>query len=240
MIIMNFRRYDGCIYNLIHVKFNEEMERDGFFYYNLQYPSFYNFNNTYFNVNPNVLNNLNSTIKTDAYTFKNGLLEEFNEGPRNINYTVITNYNVTFSKNHLLSTKLNLMAFNGKSVAEYSQINNYNIDLLTGNTIFLKNVFNPGVDYVNAITEYVNYQILQNKESYYKDVFIDIPQDQAFYLTDSGIVIYFELGEIAPMEFGIPKFIIPFEKFKSYINPRFYCDAQNIYSSPVRKSKLYK
>lgn len=240
MIIMNFRGYDGCIYNLIHVKFNEDMKRDGFFYYNLQYPSFYNFNNTYFNVNPNVLNNINDTIKSDAYTFKDGLLEEYNESSQNTNYTVRSSYNVTFNKNHILSSKLSLMALDGTSIAEYSQINNYNIDLLTGDTILLKDIFNHGVDYMKIITEYVSYKIFQNKEWYYKDVFIDIPQDQAFYLTDSGIVVYFELAQIAPIEFGVPKFKIPFEKFKSYINPRFYCYAQNIYSPPVRKKKLNK
>jgi hypothetical protein len=237
---MNFRRYDGCIYNLIHIKFNEDMKRDGYFYYDLQYPTFYNFNNTYFNVNPNILNSINDLIKTDTYVFKNGLLKEYNEGQQTNHYTVLSNYNVSFSKNHILSTKLNLMGFDGKTVDAYSQINNYNFDLLTGNTILLKDIFNPGVDYIKIITEYINYKILQNKEWYYKDVFIDIPQDQAFYLTEDGIIIYFELGQISPMEFGIPKFKIPFEKFAPYINPRFYCDAQNIYSPPTRKSKLYK
>jgi hypothetical protein len=237
---MSFRRYDGCIYNLIHVKFNENMQRDGYFYYDLQFPTFYNFNNTYFNVNPHILDSINTLIKTDAYTFKNGLLKEFNESQETIRYTVLSTYNVSFSKNHILSTKLNLMAFNGKSVGGYSQINNYNFDLLTGNEIFLKDIFNPGVDYIKNITEYINYKIIQNKEWYYEDVFIDIPQDQAFYLTEDGIIIYFELDQIAPIEFGIPKFKIPFKKFESYINPRFYCNPQNIYYSPIRKSKLRK
>ena len=60
---------------------------------------------------------------------------------------------------------------------------------------------------------------------------MDISDDQAFYLTDDGIVIYFGLDEIAPKEFGIPKFTMEYKKFAPYINPRFYCTPENIYTA---------
>jgi len=234
--VVNSIKSDICIYNLIYVKFNEDIGRKIFFSYNLQYPSFFSLKNTYFHVDLNVLNNINSIIKTDVYSFKDGLLEEekdFNDlaSKNNLpekNYKVFSDCAVTFNKNHILSTILNLMAFNGDSGPLYNQINNYNFDLLTGNKVYLKDIFNQGVDYIKVVTDYVNYKINQNKDWYYEDVFIDIPDDQAFYLTDDGIVIYFELDQIAPQEFGIPKFKISFDKFAPYINPRFYCVPQNV------------
>ena len=60
---------------------------------------------------------------------------------------------------------------------------------------------------------------------------VDIPEDQAFYLTDEGVVIYFGVDEIAPKEFGIPKFTMEYKKFAPYINPRFYCTPENIYTT---------
>ena len=234
-----YKRADNCLYNPIHVKFNEVSGIGDTFSYTLQYPSFFNFKNTYFNVNQNVLNNINSTINSDVLTFKNGLVDEEkqvnadnikNSKPQ-VKYKVVTNYAVTFNKNHILSTIVSLMSFVDNEGPRYNELNNYNFDLLTGNEFTIGSVFNTNVDYLKVITNYVNYKISQNKELYYKDVVVDIPEDQAFYLTDEGIVIYFGEDEIAPKEFGIPKFTMEFSKFAPYINPRFYCTPENIYTA---------
>ena len=109
------------------------------------------------------------------------------------------------------------------------------IEFFINYLIYIKDIFNKDVDYIKVVTDYVNYKINQNKDWYYEDVFINIPNDQAFYLTDDGIVIYFGLDEIAPSEFGVPKFKMSFHKFSPYINPRFYCVPQNINPSTRRK-----
>lgn len=239
-----YKRADNCLYNPIHVKFNEVSGIGDTFSYTLQYPSFFNFKNTYFNVNQNVLNNINSTINSDVLTFKNGLVDEEkqvnadnikNSKPQ-VKYKVVTNYAVTFNKNHILSTIVSLMSFVDNEGPRYNELNNYNFDLLTGNEFTIGSVFNPNVDYLKVITNYVNYKISQNKELYYKDVVVDIPEDQAFYLTDEGIVIYFGVDEITPNEFGIPRFTMEYKKFAPYINPRFYCTPENIYTAMRLKS----
>lgn len=238
-----YERSDNCLYNPIHVKFNEDLSIGSTFSSSLQYPSFFTLRNSYFNVSQNVLNNINSTIKSDVFTFKNGLIDEEiqvnddnnkNNNPE-VKYRVITNYANTFSKNHILSTIVNLLAFVDEKI-EYNELYNYNFDLLTGNMFTIGNVFNPNVDYLKVISNYVNYKISQNKELYYKDVVVDIPEDQAFYLTDEGIVIYFGVDEIAPKEFCIPRFTMEYKKFAPYINPRFYCTPENIYTAMRLKS----
>ena len=61
---------------------------------------------------------------------------------------------------------------------------------------------------------------------------IEIPDAQSFYITDDGIVIYFGLDEIAPSQFGIPKFKMSFSKFAPYINSRFYCTPSTYSPEP--------
>ena len=121
------------------------------------------------------------------------------------------------------------MGFSSDSGPEYNDLYNYNFDLLTGNRISLKDIFIKNVNYLKVVTDYINYKINQDKNSYYSDANVNVPDDQAFYLTDDGIVIYFGVDEIAPESFGIPKFKIEFSKFAPYINPRFYCNPTNIY-----------
>ena len=170
---MNFyQRSDSCFYNPIHVKFNEEFTIGDTFSYTLQYPSFSSLKNTYFNINQNVLNNINSTISTDVLTFKNGLVEEEkqvnadnlqNNLPQ-VKYNVVTDYSVTFNKNHLLSVINTLTGDSGGVQPTYRTLYNYNYDLLTGNEIALKNIFNDGVDYIKVITDYIKYKINQDKD----------------------------------------------------------------------------
>lgn len=237
--MQNSQTTSNCIYNLLYTQFNEEFDRTMYFSYDVQYPAFYNLTNSYFFVPSQILSNINSTIKLDVNTFRQGLLDEskeFNETAENDNtskksYRVISNYAVTFNKNHILSTILSLMAFTDGSGPLYNELNNYNIDLLTGKTITIKDIFNENVDYIKVISDYVNYKINQNKDLYYKNVVDEIPDAQAFYITDDGLVIYFGLDEIAPAEFGIPKFKMSFSKFAPYINPRFYCTPSNISNS---------
>ena len=76
-IICFYQRSDSCFYNPIHVKFNEEFTTGIRFLYTTI--SFLLYLKKYlFNINQNVLNNINSTISTDVLTFKNGLVERKN------------------------------------------------------------------------------------------------------------------------------------------------------------------
>ncbi|MBO3443690.1 DUF3298 and DUF4163 domain-containing protein [Clostridium sp. CCUG 7971] len=221
----------NCIYNLLRTQFNESIGHENFFYYDLQYPSFFNMNNDYFYIMQTYLDNINSTIKLDVDTFIKGLQEEereYNQVAKQNNtplrvYKAKSTFAVSFNKNHILSVPLSLLGLIDSKETIYNFLYNYNYDLLTGKELFIKDVFNEGVNYIEVITNYVKYKINQNPQMYYPEIDIEIPDDQAFYLADDGIVIYFGVDEIAPSEYGIIKFKMMFSKFAPYINPRFYC-----------------
>ena len=74
---MNYNQPNNtCLFNTLYVQYVEDIGRNEFFYYDLKYPVFYNVKNGYFQVNDSVLQNLNDTINSSVYTFKQGILEE--------------------------------------------------------------------------------------------------------------------------------------------------------------------
>lgn len=231
---MNYNQNNNtCLYNTLYIQYVEDIGQNQYFYYDLKYPVIYNVKNGYFQVNENILKNLNETINSSVYSFKEGILEEEQQINANnqgnnlkVNYKVYSDYDLTFNKNHVISLILNLTALDNNN-PQYNDLYNYNIDLSTGNQILLKDIFRPGVDYIKLVTDFVNFKISQSAGSYYENVTINIPEDQSFYLTDGGIVIYFGLDEISSAANGIPKFLMDFNSFESYINPRFYCSNGN-------------
>lgn len=232
-----------CLYNPLYIQYNEDMGRSEYFYYDLEYPAFYNVKNSYFQATETILTNLNNTIYTSVYTFKDGITEEEEQinklnpdgSQRKANYQVYSDYDVTFNKNQIISLKLNLYANEGVNSIVYNDLYAYNIDLLTGKQLLLKDIFRDGVDYMRLVNDFINYQISQDPSSYYPNAVVEIPEDQSFYLTDQGIYIYFAVDEVSPEEAGIAKFFLQFKNIESYINPRFYCNTNNQQSNRYKK-----
>ncbi|WP_455542652.1 DUF3298 domain-containing protein [Intestinibacter sp.] len=228
--------FTGCIYNLLYIQYNEIFGREEFFYFDLAYPVFYNVKNGYFQVDKRILDNLNKTVYSNVETFRNSIYEEMeqynqtaeqNALPKR-SYQVTTDYDITFSKNHILSFILNLDSISNNYGPLYEDVYSFNIDLLTGNNLTLGDLFNENVNYIELLSQFINNEIKKYPELFYENTVIEIPDSQAFYITDKGIVLYFEIDEIAPESAGIPKFLIPFEEFGQYIKPRFYCNPENV------------
>ena len=243
---MNYNQVNNtCFFNTLYIQYVEDIGRNEYFYYDLKYPVFYNVKNGYFQVSESILKNLNNTISSSIYDFKQGIFEEEQQintqnpdgSKTKVNYRVYSNYDLTFNKNHVVSFVISLSAFEGNN-PQYNDLYNYNIDLLTGNQLLLKDIFRPNVDYLKLVSDFVNFKINQNPTFYYPDASVDIPEDQSFYLTDQGIVINFGLDEISPAANDIPKFLMEFSNFESYINPRFYCNAKNINFNRMRANNF--
>ena len=55
---MNYRQVTNtCLFNPLYIQYNEDIGRTEYFYYDLEYPIFYNVKNSYFQVNETILNN---------------------------------------------------------------------------------------------------------------------------------------------------------------------------------------
>jgi len=77
-----------------------------------------------------------------------------------------------------------------------------------------------------AFEEVVNVAIdvymRDNKDAFYNDVVFEGVNDHTqFYLTQTGIVFYFQLYEYAPYAFGYPEIEVPFTALKDVLNDSF-------------------
>ena len=180
---MNYNQVNNtCFFNTLYIQYVEDIGRNEYFYYDLKYPVFYNVKNGYFQVSESILKNLNNTISSSIYDFKQGIFEEEQQintqnpdgSKTKVNYRVYSNYDLTFNKNHVVSFVISLSAFEGNN-PQYNDLYNYNIDLLTGNQLLLKDIFRPNVDYLKLVSDFVNFKINQNPTFYYPDASVDIP-----------------------------------------------------------------
>lgn len=147
---------------------------------------------------------INEEIKQDILCFKE-LIETEDDI---INYSH-TDYKVTLKKKQIISIVAIFEELSGTQ--EISYINTYNYDLFKNKKLELKDIFKPDSEYLDIISVDIQSQIKQivdNIKSIYTELsfeddndFIQIDEDQAFYIESDRIVICFssyELGHKFP------------------------------------------
>ena len=83
----------------------------------------------------------------------------------------------------------------------------------------LKALFSPRFDYrayiINTIIKEIELQNASGESVYFEDYIENVNRtfnEDSFYLTSKGIIIYFQQYDIAPYSTGIPEFLIPYFK----------------------------
>ncbi len=127
----------------------------------------------------------------------------------------VLNYTVSYNENCFLSDYRDEYYFTGG--AHGSTIRKSDTwNTKTGNIVFLSSFFKG--DFINRITDEIINQaeMLENENpntlfDNYKDLIKQNFNLKQFYLTNDGIVIYFQQYDIAPYSSGILTFTIPYE-----------------------------
>lgn len=154
--------------------------------------------------NDTIISKINEEIKEDILCFK----ELIDTEDEIINYSH-TDYRVTLKKKQIISIVAIFEELSGTQ--EISYINTYNYDLFRNKKLELKDIFKPDSEYLDIISIDIQSQIKQivdNIKSIYTELyfeddndFIQIDEDQAFYIESDRIVICFssyELGHKFP------------------------------------------
>lgn len=170
---------------------------------------------------------INKVLYNDATNFKNiieaSALENYNSllkaGVEVTPFQAITKYNLHYLKDYL-SLIVTYYEYRGGAHGIYSVVP-YNYNLKTGERLQIKDLFKEGYDYKSIINKEILAEISKNPDSYFKDAFKSIKENTDFYLTKDGIVIYFQLYEIAPFAAGNPEFLIPYSKISQGLKIRF-------------------
>ena len=96
--------------------------------------------------------------------------------------------------------------------------------MMTGKNLNLKELFKDDFDYKKIMNEVITKEISKDKEIYFNDGkdFKGIKDNQDFYISDEGIVVYFQVYEIAPYSSGIREFLIPKAKIENGLKIKIY------------------
>lgn len=156
---------------------------------------------------------INNLIKEKMLSEIKGKNE--NEGDINI---CNTGYSISLKKNLMVITCNSDSYMIGAAHGSYTWYT-INIDISTAKEYAIKELFKQGNDVYKYLGDAVNKKIKQgNDEFAYYDDNVEITPDTKLALADDGIIIYFELYEIAPYATGMPEFFIPYADLTDYID----------------------
>lgn len=133
-------------------------------------------------------------------------------------YEVFVEYTVTYNQNCTLSLYFDRYEYTGGAHGmTYRKSDTW--DLRKGRRMDLMDFFPGKKDFIKYVQLKINSQIeadlKENKGMFFEDYTTLVKENfhsNNFYLTDQGVVIYFQLYEIAPYVSGIQIFTLPFSE----------------------------
>jgi len=167
---------------------------------------------------------INATFIKDQKAFRDDLEKQarkaYKEAQESGNpfrqFAAYTTYDTHYFSEKILSLTVDMYQYTGGAHG-FTTRKAYNYNLETGAQITYKDIFGQKIDYASVIVNEVVSQIQARPEDFFPDAVETVKtftDEQPFYLTNDGIVMYYGLYEIAPYASGIQEFLIPFSKFK--------------------------
>nr|WP_312576979.1 DUF3298 and DUF4163 domain-containing protein [Sedimentibacter sp.] len=137
-------------------------------------------------------------------------------------YEAYMEYTVTYNENCFLSVYVDKYEFTGGAHGNTVRSSD-TWELCSGMQLPLYSFFKPGMNYKHLLTEEITkqaeYNLKQNPNIYfdeYKSLILKNFNQNSFYLTPQGMVIYYQQYDIAPYSTGIVGFIIPYSTIGWY------------------------
>ncbi len=129
-------------------------------------------------------------------------------------------YTITFNKNCLLSFYYDEYIYTGGAHGNTTRFAK-TFNLIKGNNIPLSAFFNKNTNYTEALIRSITKQAEQRYQENpgflfedYKELIKKNFNENSFYLTKDGLVIYYGQYEIAPYSSGIVEFVIPYTELE--------------------------
>jgi hypothetical protein len=137
------------------------------------------------------------------------------------------NYTIQYSKNNILSISRDLNFYFGSTNVD-ANVKADTFDMQTGNRIVLGNVFKTGEDtFKPVLAQAVSGQIekLGGVDAGYYDDYSQRASEyfmmENFYLTDTGVVIFYPSITVAPAMLGVCRFEIPYGELSDILADGF-------------------
>ena len=116
-------------------------------------------------------------------------------------------YEIKNNQRNILSLTLSNYCYHLGAAHGMTYIKSLTFDFVNKKLCTLQDLFIPGSNYVEKISELIRVQIKQRNIPILNE-FTSINPNQFFYIADKTLVIYFQLYEITPYVVGLPMFPI--------------------------------
>lgn len=170
--------------------------------------------------NLDIQNQINDKTKKESSDFASQVqkeAEDYGKSLSGVKFIIKQDFNTTYNGRDLLSIPISRYYFAGGAHG-ITTLKALNIDKNTGKELGLKDLFKENFDFKAVIDKEILAQIEKNKGEYFSEYFKGINDNTEFFLTNDGVVIYYQLYEIAPYVKGIPKFEIKYDLLKEGMN----------------------
>ena len=165
--------------------------------------------------NKKIINKLNADFKDSVLTKVKDFKAIISEDSRpNIKdkTSFASNYTVKYNKNDILSITETGYQYTGGAHG-ITWRSSKTIYLPTGQVYDLSEIFKEGFDYQTFLNPKINQQI--KERGLEKDLtFEGVNKDTSYFITEEGLVIYYQPYEIAAYVFGMPEFFIPINEVR--------------------------
>ncbi|GAA0594926.1 hypothetical protein GCM10009001_08810 [Virgibacillus siamensis] len=126
-------------------------------------------------------------------------------------------FEIKNNQRNVLSLTLSNYAYHYHAAHGMTYLKSLTFDLDKRTRCSLEDLFKPGSNYVERLSELINEQIQERNIDTFEDT-VTIQPDQDFYIADKTLVIYFQLYEITPYVYGFPMFPISVYEIEDIIN----------------------
>jgi inhibitor of cysteine peptidase len=178
-----------------------------------------------------VQDRVNSLFRQEAASAKQEGQENLKDYPPSLSpnkYETYFDYRIKYNRNNILSVIFLDYQYTGGAHGSTIQ-KAYTLDLQTGKEYAMEDLFKTGSDYAALFNGEVR-QGIKDRELYELATFSAISADQAFYLDNSGVSVYFQQYEYFPYAAGIQTFTLDYPALKDVLDPSlsFLCgDGKN-------------
>lgn len=125
-------------------------------------------------------------------------------------------YNTEYNKRYLLSVTMTESFYVRHAAHPMTYLRAFTINTKTGEFYKLKGIFKQGTGYEKKINLIIEQQIVERQIPLLKP-FRGIGDNQEFYFSAEGLVVYYQLYEYTPYFYGFPKFTIPYAQISDML-----------------------
>lgn len=128
------------------------------------------------------------------------------------------NYKIMVNKNGILSVWFYNYLYPEHAAHGSNMARTITVDLNTGETYTLKDLFQQGTDYMIILNEIISQQFKERDIVMIRKFNGITLNHQDFYLTTKDLIIFFQMYEYTPRPEGLPEFRIPYQTIINYVN----------------------